>query len=181
MRLILTSLPIAVVVGYLLHGRLSNLATVRLRFPLVALAGIAMQFVVADGTLGYLLLVGSFAFLIVFATVNLKERGFALIFIGLALNLTVIAVNKGMPVTRFALVASGQGDTLEDLQAGGGSKHHLASDRDSLMLLADIIPVPAPVRQAISVGDIAAHAGVAWFVIEGMRRKQDLGFAAEVA
>ena len=171
MRLILTTLPVAVLIGYVAGGRLSNLASARLRFPLLALAGIVLQFLPVGGTYGYLLLVGSFAFLLAFAIANARGSGFALIYVGLALNLTVIAVNRGMPVTEHALLASGQEETLRDLELHGGSKHHLATEEDQLLFLGDVIAVPAPIRQAISVGDIFAHLGVAWLVVRGMRRR----------
>jgi hypothetical protein len=172
MRLILTTLPVAVLVGYVLGGRLRGLATASLRWPAVAVAGVGLQFVPADGTPGYIALLASFACLIAFAVANTRQPGFVLIYVGLALNLAVIAINQGMPVTRSALTASGQRDTLAELRKEPSSKHHLATARDSLVFLADVIPVPPPVAQAISVGDIAAHLGVAWFVIRGMQRRE---------
>jgi len=172
MRLILTSIPLAVVVGYLLGGRLKGLASASLRWPVVALAGVGLQFFPAEGTPGYIALLASFACLIAFAVANTRQPGFVLIYVGLALNLTVIAINQGMPVTRSALVSSGQRETLTELRKEPSAKHHLANERDSLLFLADVIPVPPPVAQAISIGDIAAHFGVAWFVIRGMQRRE---------
>ena len=91
---------------------------------------------------------------------------------GLWLNFVVITVNEGMPVTREAIVASGQADTIDDLNTAGGSKHHIATEDDRLLILADRIAIPAPVKQAVSVGDVVAYAGAMWFVIEGMRRRE---------
>ena len=70
------------------------------------------------------LLIASYPVLLAFAFANIRLAGFVLIFVGLALNLTVIAANQGMPVTRHALVASGQGSLLGDLE------HHVAGVRD---------------------------------------------------
>ncbi|HLB61830.1 MAG TPA: DUF5317 family protein [Actinomycetota bacterium] len=170
--MILTTIPLAVLAGYLLGGRLRGLATASLRWPAIALAGVGLQFVPVEGTPGYLALLASFACLITFAVANARQPGFVLIYVGLALNLAVIAIDQGMPVTRDALVISGQRETLAELRKEAGSKHHLATDRDSLLFLADVIPVPPPVAQAISVGDIAAHLGVAWFVMRGMQRRE---------
>ncbi|MFL5766933.1 MAG: DUF5317 family protein [Actinomycetota bacterium] len=170
MRLVLLTLPIGVLVGLLLRGRIGRLASLPVRAPLLAAAGIAFQFVPATGTLGAILLVASFLFLCAFAVRNLRLPGFPLILLGLVLNLTVIAVNNGMPVTRHALVRSGQESTFRDLRDAGGSKHHLASSQDQLLPLADVLALPPPVSQAISVGDIATHAGIVWLIVWGMLR-----------
>ena len=170
MRLVLLTLPIGVLVGLVLGGRVGRLASLPVRAPLLALLGIALQFVPARGTTGAILLVASFVFLCAFAIRNVRLPGFPLILLGLVLNLTVIAVNNGMPVTRHALVLSGQESTLHDLRADGGSKHHLATSGDELLPLADVLPLPPPVSQAISVGDIATHAGIVWLIVWGMLR-----------
>lgn len=173
MRLVLIAFPLAIAVGYLLGGRLQNLGGTRFRHGWAGLAGVALQFLPVEGTLGYLVLLASFALLVFVAAANLRLPGFALILVGLCLNLLVIAVDQGMPVTRAAIVASGQADTLDDIRDAGGSKHHLATDDDHLLLLADRIGIPSPVEQAVSVGDIAAYAGATWFVIAGMRRRDE--------
>lgn len=170
MRLVVLTISVAVLVGYLAGGRLGNLANVRFRWPMSGLAGIALQFAPVAGTGGTLLLVASFLFLFVAAGVNRRLPGFALILVGLWLNFLVITVNEGMPVTRHALVASGQANTLADLRSGADTKHHLASDEDVLVLLGDTIPIPPPVHQAVSIGDLLAYSGAMWFVIRGMRR-----------
>jgi hypothetical protein len=169
MRLVLLTIPVAILVGYLAGGRLGNIANVPFRWPVSGLAGIALQFAPVSGTGGTLLLVGSFLFLFVAAGVNRKLPGFALILVGLWFNFLVITINEGMPVTRHALTASGQTNTLSDLRSGSDTKHHLASDEDALVFLGDAIPIPPPVRQAVSLGDLLTYAGAMWFVIRGMR------------
>lgn len=170
MRLVLFTLPVAIAVGYLLGGRLRNLAGVSLRYPGAGLAGLGLQVLPVGGTLGHLLLLGSFVLLLLVAGVNWRLAGFVLVVAGLWLNFVVIAVNGGMPVTAGAFVASGQTDGLDDLAAGG--RHHLATPRDELVFLADSIPVPAPIRRAMSVGDLVAYAGAMWFVVAGMRGRE---------
>ena len=170
MRFALFSIPAALAFGYLTGGRLAGFASVRVRWPLLALAAILCQLAPVSGTAGVILLVISFVLLMAFASANARAPGFPLILLGLALNFTVIAVNHGMPVTRHALVASGQAETLPDLREHGGAKHHLATPTDELLWLGDVIPIGPPVHQAVSVGDIGAHLGAAWFVIAAMRR-----------
>jgi hypothetical protein len=173
MRLVLFVFPLAIGLGYLLGGRLHHLAEVRFRHGWAGLAGIALQFVPARGTAGTVVLLASFALLVFVAVVNLRLPGFPLVMVGLCLNFLVIAVNQGMPVTRGAIIASDQAETLPSLAREGGTKHHLATDEDDLLFLGDVIGIPAPVRQAVSVGDVAAYAGAVWLVVARMRRPGD--------
>lgn len=173
MRLVLFAFVPAIALGYVLGGRLRHLAGVRFRHGWAGLAGIALQFLPFGGAPGYVALMASFTLLLFVAIVNLRLTGFPLVIVGLCLNFLVIAVNQGMPVTREAIVASDQSETLPGLAQGGGTKHHLATDDDHLVLLGDVIGVPAPVRQAVSVGDILAYGGAIWLVVAGMRRPED--------
>jgi uncharacterized protein DUF5317 len=123
--------------------------------------------------------------LIGFAVINLRARvpGFVLILIGMLMNVTVIAANDGMPVSRGALVASHQEETLPILLHGAGAKHHLAGPNDRLMFLADVIAVP-PLDQVVSLGDVFAYGGVVWLIVAGMRRRDgavELGTAPDAS
>ncbi len=169
MRLVAFTIPAAVLLGYLAGGRLGHLGAARFRWPFVGLAGIALQFAPFGGTPGYLLLLASFVMLFMAAGVNRRLPGFVLVLVGLWLNLLVITVDHGMPVTMHALKASGQQGTLDELTAHPGAKHHLATSTDVLLPLADRIPVGSPVHQAVSLGDLLVHAGVIWFVVRRMR------------
>jgi hypothetical protein len=169
MRLIVFTLPLAIGIGYVLGGRLSSLGRVSFRWPLAGALGVALQLAPVGGSGGYLLLVSSFLLLLVAAAANWRLPGFLLVLAGLWLNFVVITVNEGMPVTREAIVASGQADTLDEIVYQGGSKHHLAGPDDQLLFLADRIAIPAPVRQAVSVGDLLAYGGAIWFIVAGMR------------
>ena len=171
MKLTLIAITIAVVAGLLAGGGLTNLATARIRWSILALVGLALQLLPVPGhglPLGLLFL--SFGILLVFALANLRLPGFALILLGLAMNFSVIAANGGMPVTRSALTASGQQDTLELLVHDGGAKHHLANQSDVLLPLADVIPLSG-IHQAVSPGDVATYAGVMWLIVWCLRRR----------
>lgn len=171
MKLTLVTILPALLIGYVAGGRLRGLSAVRVRWWPAAIAGVLLQVAPAVDTLALWLLLGSFVLLLAFVLANIRLAGFALILVGLALNFVVIGANQGMPVTRHALVASGQADTLAELVGEGGAKHHLAGEDDVLLFLADVIPLGVPVNRAISVGDIGTHAGVMWFIIVGMRRR----------
>ena len=172
MRLILAAIVLAIAIGYAIGGSLRNFGGDRLRWPLLAVAGLALQLWPVSATrsaLGFGLLMASFGLLFVFGVLNLRGAGFPLIVVGLCMNALVIGVNHGMPVQRQALVRSGQGATLVLLEKEGGAKHHLAGPGDDLMFLGDVIPVPKPVGQVISAGDVATYAGVMWFVVASMQ------------
>lgn len=173
MKLILATLLVTVVIGFLMRGRLSNLSRLRLRWAPLALVGFSMQLINPPGRWPLFMLLGSFVLLTIFAVANIKTAGFALIMIGVAMNFTVIAVNGGMPVARQALIASGQVDTLSDLvnSADGYVKHHLADADDRVVFLADVIALPAPISQAISLGDIYTYGGVLVVIVAAMRRR----------
>jgi Family of unknown function (DUF5317) len=173
MKLVALSLLIALVVGTLLGGRLSGLSDLRIRFAPLAIVGFAMQIVNPPGRWPLVLLLGSFVLLRIFAIANLATPGFAIVLIGVAMNFAVIAVNGGMPVGRDAIVASGQAETLAGLVEGRGVKHHLAGPDDDLLFLADVIALPPPVAQVISLGDIFTYGGVSVIVAAGMRRRRE--------
>ena len=185
MRLILAAIVVAIVIGYILRGSLRNFSGARIRWPLLALAGLALQLWPVSATasaLGFGLLMASFGLLFAFGMLNIRNPGFVLIVVGLCMNALVIAVNHGMPVQREALIRSGQGSTLKLLAEEGGAKHHLAGPDDDLMFLADVIPVPKPIGQVVSLGDVATYAGVMWFVIASMqpsRRPEESAAPAE--
>jgi hypothetical protein len=171
MKLVALSLAIAVAVGYLLGGRLSQLSELKVRYGWVAFAGLLLQLVNPPGLWPLVLLLLSFLLLTAFTVANIRTVGFALVLVGISMNFTVIALNGGMPVGREALIASGQSETLAPLIEQQGRKHHLAGPDDRLLFLGDVIAIPAPVRQVISVGDILTYGGVALVVVAAMRRR----------
>jgi hypothetical protein len=175
MTVILATLVLAIVLGFLMGGRLSSLARLRIRWLPLAIAALALQLVPMPGrTWPLALLYLSYGLLTVFAIANAWARvpGSWLILLGVVLNLTVIGVNGGMPVTREALVRSDQMGTLQLLDEEGGAKHHLAGPTDRVVFLGDVVPV-RPIRAVVSFGDLLLYAGVAWLVVGGMRGRGD--------
>jgi hypothetical protein len=173
MKLIAGALVIAIAIGYLMGGRLSNLANLRIRWAPLAIVGLVMQMINPPGRWPLAMLVGSFVLLLTFAIVNRHVIGFWLILVGVSLNFLVIGINSGMPVSAQALSASGQEETISQLTDDSDSyvKHHLAGGEDRLLFLGDEIALPPPIGQAISIGDIFTYGGVIVVVIAGMRRR----------
>jgi hypothetical protein len=162
----------ALAAAYLGGGRLGRLGQSGVRLTGLAAVGFVVQFLPLGGlggTLARVLLWLSFLLLVVFSTVNLRRPGFGLFLLGTLLNLTVIALNGGMPISADALVASGDRGQIAELQQGlGGVKYHLAGPGDRLMPLADVVVLPPPVGEVVSVGDLLVDAGLAWFLVAGM-------------
>lgn len=176
MLLILGAIVLAVLLGLALGGRFRNLSSAQIRWPLLALFGLVLQVIPireSSKGLAFALLMVSLALLFAFALLNLRLPGFWLILIGICVNALVIGVNQGMPVSGHALVVSDQASTLGALEHGAGAKHHLAGPGDHLIFLADVIPIPNPIHQVLSAGDVFTYTGVAWFVVASMRRRSD--------
>jgi hypothetical protein len=170
MKLMVICMTVILVTGYLLGGRLRNVANLEITWPWLALVGLALQFVTGPGsTVPLVCLYLSFALLIVFTIKNIRVFGFAVILVGVLCNLLVIGTNGGMPVSKAALRGSDQGRFLGDLENNPYPKHHLATDDDLLRSLGDVIPVPKPVAQAISIGDIFTYGGVGMVIVGAMR------------
>ena len=176
MKLLLAVVLVSIYLGYLFGGRLKRLEALRPRWWGLVILGLGIQFVpLPEGIAGTDLVVRtavlalSYTLLVTFAAVNIRMPGMVLVLIGLACNFTVIVVNGGMPASAEALIDSGQQEVLESLRNEGADKHHLLTDEDQLTFLADVIAVPEPIGQAISIGDVFVYAGLVWLVIATMR------------
>jgi hypothetical protein len=176
MILLLLVIGLAIVIGYFFGGRLGAFEHFRLRLWGLVIAGLAIQLVpLPEGGAGTDLVVRtialsvSYTLLVAFALANARLPGMPLVLIGLACNFLVIAANGGMPVSEAALVDSGQADVVPMLRVDGSDKHHLMDEDDVLTFLADVIGVPKPIGQAISVGDLFIYAGLIWVTIAAMR------------
>jgi hypothetical protein len=176
MILFASVIVLAFVIGFLAGGRLSGFEGVQVRWWGLAIIGLAVQFVpLPEGEGGpdlvvrTIVLAISYGLLLTFAIRNVRLPGVALILVGLAMNAAVIVANGGMPVSAEALRTSDQTEVLNDLEQAGADKHHLETEGDVLTPLGDVIGVPSPIAQAVSVGDILVYAGLMWFVISAMR------------
>jgi hypothetical protein len=171
MKLVLASFLIAVAIGYARGGHLAALGNMRLRWPGLALVGLALQILLwPGGSWPLVYLYVSFVILATFAILNIRTAGFALILAGIAMNFAVIVANEGMPVSRSAIVASGQAASIDDLVENGGAKHHLATEGDRVRFLGDVIAIE-PLQQAVSIGDVFTYGGVMVLIAASMGRR----------
>jgi hypothetical protein len=176
MKLFFLVIAAAVLLGLLLKGRVSRLETLRPHWWGLVLIGLGLQFVpLPEGASGKdlvlrtIVLAISYGLLLTFAAANLRVTGVPLVLVGLTLNAAVIVTNSGMPVGADALRGSGQSDAAAWLEAQGADKHHLMTDDDRLTFLADVIAVPQPIGQAVSIGDVFIYAGLMWTIVTAMR------------
>jgi len=161
------------VVGLIGGGSFRNLGEHRLAaWPLLP-AGVVLQVAsnFPKGAVALVLLLASYAALAAFAAANIKVFGMAVVVVGLACNLLVIAVNHGMPVQRKAVIQAGIASDDADLQhIHLMAKHHYQRPSDRLMPLADVIPV-SPLREVLSIGDVVMSVGIAMVVASLLRKE----------
>jgi hypothetical protein len=176
MKLLLAVVVLSVCLGYLFGGRLDRLEGLRPRWWGLVILGLGIQFIpLPNGATGSDLVIRtavlalSYSLLLTFALVNVRMPGMFLVVIGLACNMTVIVANGGMPASAQALIDSGQEDVVAYVREQGADKHHLLTDDDRLTFLADVIAVPQPIGQAVSVGHILVYAGLTWLIVAVMR------------
>jgi hypothetical protein len=160
-------LAAGVLAGLARGGRLTNIAQAKLRLPGLIFVGLGLQIAgelaaafvypeLRSGAGGLALLAISYAFLIAFLLINIRLPGTALIGLGLALNLAVILLNGGMPVSADASRAAGT-DSAQFLEAS--VKHVPMGPDTDLWFLGDVIPLPG-FRTVISAGDVILGVGV---------------------
>ena len=169
---ILYAIPLGILAGYLLGGRLDRLGDIRFRWGWLAIAGLAVQVVlfsgpVADvvGAAGPPIYVASTAAVLLAVLRNLALPGIALVAIGAASNLLAIAANGGvMPTSPDAVAALGTPD-------GGGFSNSAVVADPALRPLTDIFALPTwvPFANVFSIGDVCIGLGVLVVIAAGMR------------
>ena len=153
----LAAMAIGFLVSLAFGGRFRHLSGKSFRAWLLLPIGLLLQVLVQrkGAPAPFALLLLSYVCLIVFGIANWRLTGMWLIVLGFSLNLFCIALNHGMPVSRTAIGSLG----LDERPVG--VKHHLERRSDKLSFLGDIIPVPSPVNEALSFGDMIMTVGVA--------------------
>jgi len=168
---VLYAIPIGILVGYLLGGRLDRLAALRLRWVPLILLGLAVQvaiFTDAGGRLvgeaGPALYFASTAAVFIAVLRNMRVPGVALIAIGAGCNLAAIVANGGwMPAEGAALGSVGG--------LGSGYTNSVVVADPALGPLTDLFVLPSwlPLANVFSVGDVLIGVGVAATIALAMR------------
>jgi hypothetical protein len=168
---ILYAIPIGIVVGYLLGGRLDRLGAIRLRWVPLALVGFAIQVVLFTEPFGSwpegivaALYPLSTAMVLIAVVRNVGLPGVAIIAVGAACNLAAIVANGGwMPADPAAV------ETAGGLPAGASNS--VVVSQPALRPLTDLFALPAwlPFANVFSIGDVLIGVGVAATIALGMR------------
>lgn len=169
---ILYAIPVGIVAGLLLGGRLERLGDLRFAWAWVAVAGLVVQVIlftspVEDvvGDAGPPLYVASTAAVFVAVLRNWRIPGMALVALGAAGNLLAIAANGGlMPASPEAVAAAG-------LDATEGFSNSVVMTDPALRPLTDIFALPTwlPGANVFSIGDVLIGIGVVVVIALGMR------------
>jgi hypothetical protein len=169
---ILYAIPIGILAGYLIGGRLERLGSVRLRWVPLALIGLAVQVVLFTEPFGTwpegvvpAVYQASTAMVLIAVLRNLAIPGVAIIAVGSALNLAAIVANGGwMPADPVALDSVGGPPP--------GASNSIVVAEPVLRPLTDLFALPAwlPLANVFSIGDVLIGVGVAATIALGMRR-----------
>jgi hypothetical protein len=170
---ILYAVVIGVVAGFLLGGRLGNLARLQVRWAPLAIAALGLQLVLFTeaggrlaGDLAPVLYVASTGLVLAVVLVNLRIPGLVLVAAGAACNLAAIVANGGwMPADPDALASLGRGISDDYTNST------VVAD-PALRLLTDMFAMPSwmPLANVFSVGDVLIGLGIAVAIAVSMRR-----------
>lgn len=163
---------LGVAVGYLLGGRLRQLAGLRLRalwLLWLAAAGQLLALRLLTGVPAAVAVVAAFGAAAACLAVNLRDsRPVAVtgsvVLAGAALNAVAMVLNGGMPYSPAAAARAGGtavADTVKNAAAQPGTR---------LLPLGDVIAVP-PLHAVVSVGDLLITVGIAALIATSMRRR----------
>jgi hypothetical protein len=170
---ILYAIPIGIVAGLLLGGRLDRLADLRLRWAPLALLGLLVQVALfADpvstvvGGAAPAIYVASTAAVLVAVLRDARVPGMAVVALGAASNLAAIVANGGyMPADPAALAS------VVELSPGYSNSVVVADP--ALRPLTDLFALPAafPLANVFSIGDVLIGLGIALVIVFAMRAR----------
>ena len=169
---ILYAIPVGILAGYAVGGRLERIGDVRFRLIPLAIVALAVQ-VALFSPLGEglpidvarAIYVASTAAVLAVVIANVRLAGLPIVIAGALANLAAILANGGaMPASASALAALN-----ETVRA---NKNSVALDHPNLEPLTDIFATPAwlPLANVFSVGDVLIGVGVAVAIAAAMRR-----------
>lgn len=170
---VIYAVPLGLLAGRLLGGRLAGLATMRFRWAWLAIGGLAAQVILFGGAVdrligaaGPALYVASTVVVLLAVLANLRLPGLPLVALGAASNLAAILANGGsMPADPGAYALAG-------LERGSGFSNSVVTETPALRPLTDIYALPDafPFANVFSVGDVLIAVGIAVAIAAGMRR-----------
>ncbi len=168
----LWAIPVGIVLGYAIGGRIDGLAHLGFRWAPLAVAGLLVQLVlftaVGDslaGDLGPAIYVGSTLAVFVAVARNWRLGGMWIVALGALSNLAAITANGGfMPTDAGALALAGLGGP-------GDHTNSVVLAAPALQPLTDIYAIPSwlPLANVFSLGDVLIGIGVVAVIMAAMR------------
>ena len=168
---ILYAIPVGILAGSLLGGRLDRLSAIRFRWAPLAILGLAVQVALFSdplagmaGDAGPPIYVASAVAVFVAVVRNLDVAGLPIVAIGAASNLLAIVANGGsMPADPGAAAAIG---------GVAPNSNSSVTTEPVLAPLTDLFAIPAwvPFANVFSIGDVLLGIGIAVTIAIGMRR-----------
>ncbi|MBF7096592.1 DUF5317 domain-containing protein [Alkalibacter mobilis] len=193
--MIIVLLLLAIIIGYVRKGRISNLANLKIRLtPLMVLAFLIQAGIYAGYTyevafvMDYDILLHFISYIMLFAALmsNFENKWFILLTTGMILNFLVIFLNGGkMPVSVDAAEAIGLGSSLDLMFLKRAGTHQPLTDGMLLSFLADVIPFSYPgimsyFNNIYSIGDFVIYLGAMGVVQSAMLMKEPHGYSDEL-
>ncbi|MBM3671063.1 MAG: hypothetical protein FJW86_02575 [Actinobacteria bacterium] len=177
MWLLVLTVAAATLVVLLTFGSFSELSRLSVTRGWLLALGLAIQMLfefveLPDDqieTLGYGLLMVSFALILAFCFSNLRTPGFGVIAVGVAMNALVIGLNQGMPTIDIG--NDSQGNRVKK-PVPVTVKHRPERPNDLLRFLDDRILLPEPFDAVISFGDLVVSVGICELAYVASRRRQ---------
>ena len=141
-------------------GSLRRLGELRFRLAWTAPLALALQVLIvtiAPGghrPLHIAVHIASYSLIALFLFANLRQPGMALVGLGAGANTLAIVLNGGvMPAAEAAL-------RIAHLSEHGGFQNSAPVAHPTLLWLGDVIPVPGPLPNVLSVGDCLIFLGM---------------------
>jgi MFS transporter, DHA3 family, macrolide efflux protein len=178
----LSVILLALIVGALAGGGIPRLADLRLRWPILLIAALALRLgagliretgAIGDIPVGWAYIA---AYGLIFAWLwnNWRVPGLQIAAVGIGANMAAVLVNAGrMPIWPAAFSAAGftEGTIANDPFHFLLRAETVASFVASGGLLGDVIPLPIPViRDVVSIGDVLLALGIFWAIVYSMTR-----------
>jgi len=171
MTLLLIAAVLGLGFGWVSRGSLRGLEAVQVRFGGVMIAAVCLMGVLPrlplarwiqdPEVLVWVVWMPLAALACTTALLNRKIMGMWLVAAGVSLNMLVVAANAGMPVVTANLSADAAAASVVAIERSW--LHVTAYASTSLLVLADVVPVPGPqgLRGMASIGDALLALGVA--------------------
>jgi MFS family permease len=180
--MLIGGIALGLIAGLLAGGKITNLASVRLRWIGVLFLAVIVRFATEVAISAHIEIVQTlrlalfglaFGLLLVGLWVNRSHPGLSLAFIGILSNATAVVINGGyMPIWEPSLIAAGFDpgtivSPFHKILSGGLSADFLLHAGP----IGDILPIPIPLIQNVaSIGDLFLSAGLGFFLFATVLR-----------